>query len=140
MIPPQTLCVAGLGCRRHCSADDLLAVLQQALDCQGLPLSALVGLATGAHKQHEQGLQQLAADLKQPLYYCAPEQLAAQEARLTRRSSLSQQYSGSSGLAEASALALAEQLSAQPSRLLGPRHNNAQATCALAVIVPLEPQ
>lgn len=135
MAQTQLCYVAGLGCRRHCTEQTLLELLIHSLAAQQLPLSALSALATAEHKQHEPGLLQLAAHLNLPLYALPAAQLARYESRLTQQSALSQQTSGSSGVAQASAIALAEQLSGQSAKLLGPRHNNAQATCALAVAV-----
>jgi cobalt-precorrin 5A hydrolase len=129
----KRLYVAGIGCRRDCSLQQLLELLQSALHYQNLQISDLSALASSSHKQHEPALHQLAAELKLPLLFACAEQLSAYDERLSHHSKLSLQVTGSAGVAQASALALAEQLSESHAELLGERLNNASATCAIAV-------
>jgi len=116
----------------------LLDLLQHALDQHQLKISDLSALASSGHKQDEPGLLQLAAHLRLPLLFASAEQLSPYTERLTQRSPLSLRITGSAGVAQASALALAEQLSAGRAELLGERLNNANATCAIAVATTLE--
>ena len=60
------------------------------------------------------------------------EQLAAYEGRLSHKSAVAFAHTGCYGIAESAALALAEQLSPGPARLLITRKKTAQATFALA--------
>ena len=124
--------MAGLGCRRGCTLSLLRELLQQTLTSHGLALSALAALASSQPKQAEPALRQLADELQIPLYWLSSSQLQPYDARLSRHSPLSRQLTGSAGVAEASALAQADTLSAGHARLLGPRQHNASATCAIA--------
>lgn len=125
--------VIGLGCRRDTALTPLLDLVRYSLKHYDLPIEIISALATSCHKQQEPALVQLAQQLQLPLYGLTAEQLIPYEDQLSHRSALSQRITGSSGVAEASALALAEHLSGQRAQLLGPRHHNAQATCAWAV-------
>lgn len=116
----------------------LLDVLQQALRNQHLNISDLSALASSSHKQHEPALQQLAEQLQLPLLFASAQQLSAYAERINHHSPLSLQITGSAGVAQASALALAEQLNAGHAELLGERFNNASATCAIAVTAARE--
>ncbi len=116
----------------------LLKLLQQALRNHHLNISNLSALASSSHKQDEPGLQQLAAHLQLPLLFAPAEQLSLYSSRLTQHSSLSLRITGSAGVAQASALAVTERLSAGRAELLGERLNNASATCAIAAATPLE--
>ncbi len=131
--PPTTsLLVAGLGCRKGCSAEELERLLLQALALHGLSVSALDWLASSAHKTNEPGLLQLAERLQLPIRWLPASQLADQDAALSAHSALSRQVSGSAGVAEASALAQAAAASGQPARLLCSKLRSDNATCALA--------
>lgn len=116
----------------------LFDLLQQALDQHQLKITDLSALASSNHKQDEPGLQQLAMHLQLPLVFASAELLGLYTERLTLHSPLSLRITGSAGVAQASALALAEQLSARRAELIGERLNNANATCAIAVTTILE--
>lgn len=116
----------------------LLELLEQTLGAQHLSLSHLSALASSAHKQHEAGLLQLAVYLRLPLLLLPAALLSGYNSRLSQHSSLSLQLTGSAGVAQASALAGAEQLVRAPAKLLGERCNSASATCAIAQITPPE--
>ncbi|MBX9914892.1 MAG: cobalamin biosynthesis protein [Pseudomonadaceae bacterium] len=116
----------------------LLEMLEQALSEQQLSISQLSALASSAHKQHETGLLQLAIHLQVPLYLVPSQQLARYNERLSQHSSLSLQITGSAGVAQASALAVAERSPQGTARLLGERCNNANATCAIAHLIQAE--
>ncbi|MFZ3182632.1 MAG: cobalamin biosynthesis protein [Pseudomonas sp.] len=134
----KPLYIAGLGCRRGCSMQQLLELLLQALDQHHLNISDLSALASSSHKQGESGLQQLAMHLQLPLLFASAEQLSAYAERLTQHSPLSLRITGSAGVAQASALALAERLSTRRAELIGERLNSANATCAIAAAANLE--
>lgn len=124
--------VAGLGCRRGCSREELLHLLEQALALHGLQPDDLLGLASSEHKREEPGLCLLAEQLNLPLVWLSTSQLDAYQSRLRQPSALSLQVTGSAGVAEASALALAERLSGGRAELLCDKIRSASATCALA--------
>ncbi|ASL28802.1 cobalamin biosynthesis protein [Azotobacter chroococcum] len=124
--------IAGLGCRRGCPLESLLALLHAALDEAGLRPGDLAGLASSVHKRDEPGLLRLADHLRLPLAFLSAERLSAYHDRLTRKSPLALSITGSSGVAEASAMAQAEILGAGPARLLLPKRTNTVASLALA--------
>lgn len=132
----RTTLVAGLGCRRDCSLDELLALLDSTLKAHGSSTAELAALASSAHKADEPGLQQLAAHLNLPIHFLPAEVLTGYHGRLTETSIKALQVTGAPGVAEASALALAEQLSGQPARLWITKRKSAVATLAVACIQP----
>lgn len=133
--------VAGLGCRRGCSIDELRELLRDTLVEAGLDESDLTALASATLKADEEGLTALAAALDLPLALFTPQQLAACESRLDRTSETVRTAIGAASVAEAAALLQAEaQAEAQagaPARLLVGKRRSDQATCALAFI-PVE--
>jgi len=133
------LYIAGLGCRKGCSAEELLALLQAALVQSKLVFAELAGLATSEHKQAEAGLLRLSEQTGLTLALLSAAELDRYDARLEQRSTLSLSITGSAGVAESSALAQAERLSGQPARLLCPKIRSANATCAIAVS-PIAPE
>ncbi len=122
--------VAGLGCRRGCSQDELLDQLIHSLARHELTVDNLAGLASIAHKRNEAGLHGLAEHLALELVFFAPEQLSTYQA-MTTGSALTQAATGSPAVAEPCALALAARLGTSPC-LLGEKTRSASATCALA--------
>ncbi|XXF08778.1 cobalamin biosynthesis protein [Pseudomonas sp. D1-3] len=128
----RPILVAGLGCRRECSRDELLALLDSTLAEQGSSTAELTALASSAHKAAEPGLQLLAAHLNLPIHFLPAEVLAGYHGRLTETSAKALQVTGMPGIAEASALALAEQLSGRPARLWITKRKSAAATLAVA--------
>ncbi|WP_119142067.1 cobalamin biosynthesis protein [Pseudomonas reidholzensis] len=122
---------AGFGCRRGCPADTLEALLRQALDTLGLPLSAIAGIASIELKADEAGLHELADRLARPLQLFSPAQLQPFEPLLSHRSATAFAHSGCWGVAESTALALAYQAQGTALLLL-PRLTLGPATLALA--------
>jgi cobalt-precorrin 5A hydrolase len=108
---------AGIGCRKNCSAAEIVALVQQA----GHPDR----LAAPDFKQHEPGLHQAAAALGLPLHFVSDADLAAAQPHCLTRSDAAERATGHASIAEAAALA-------GGGTLLGPRIANANATCALA--------
>lgn len=125
--------VAGLGCRRGCSVEDLLSLLLHSLQAHGLNVDNLAGLASIAHKRDEPALQALAKQLGLQLSCFSPEELLPYQLGV-QGSPITLAATGSPTVAEPCALALAERLGGQPARLLGGKTRNASATCALASI------
>lgn len=122
--------VAGLGCRRGCSQDELLDLLIHSLARHELTVDNLAGLASIAQKRDETGLHGLAENLALELVFFAPEQLNTYQA-MAIGNSLTLAATGSPAVAEPCALALAARMGASPC-LLGEKNRSASATCALA--------
>lgn len=125
--------VAGLGCRKDCGADELLALLRACLREAGLDEGLLKALASSEAKALEGGLRELARQLRLPLELLPAERLTPYEHRLSSTSALALRTVGSASVAEAAALALAEALAEGPARLAVTKRRSANATCALAV-------
>lgn len=137
--PANPTLVIGLGCQRGCPAELLLQLIEQSLAAHGFSLEAVSALASIDQKNAEPGLLALAEQLGLPLVFFSAAELAGFEAQLTHRSSVAFAHTGCYGVAESSALALAQRLgldlSSTSSELLIPRQKNPQATFALAVSV-----
>ena len=124
--------VVGLGCQRGCELQALLDLLDAALTEGGIERHRITALASIDRKQDEPGLLALAQILNLPLQCFSAAQLAVYEGRLSHRSAVAFAHTGCYGIAESAALALAEQLSGAPARLLILRKKSARATLALA--------
>lgn len=107
-------------------------MLDATLQQLALPLTALDGLASSAHKRDEAGLLQLAAELDLPLRFYAAEQLGCYEPQLEERSALVRERTGAASVAEASALAGATALTGRTAILICPKRRSAAATLAIA--------
>lgn len=105
--PPMPALYAGFGCRRGCPVAVLERLLHEVLERHGLSATALRGIASVAGKADEPGLQQLAARHALPLVVFDLEQLQAFEPQLSHRSAVAYAHSGCWGVAESTALALA---------------------------------
>lgn len=132
----QPLLVAGVGCNRGCPVEPLLALLDQTLARHGLRRGDLRALASIELKQDEPGLQQLAATLGVPITFYPGMLLNEYTDRLSRKSMIVFRETGCYGVAEAAALACAEQLVSHDFRaeLIIPKQKNADATLAVARI------
>lgn len=127
----QPALYAGFGCRRGCPLEVLDTVLRQVLNQQGLPLSALRGIASIALKTDEPGLQQLAKLHDLPLVAFEPSRLQTFEPMLSHRSAVAYAHTGCWGVAESAALAMAYHAHGTAT-LLVPRQSLGAATLALA--------
>lgn len=99
---------AGFGCRSGCPVETLDTLLRQTLSEHQLPLSALRGIASIDTKAHEPGLLQLAERLGLPLTVFTAQHLLPLTPRLSHRSDITFRHTGCWGVAESSALALAQ--------------------------------
>lgn len=124
--------VAGFGCRRGCSVEELGALLDQTLHANSLDRGQLVGIASLDRKADEPGLVRLAAQLRVPFYTFSATELLVHDPLLSHRSDTSFAHTGCYGVAESTALALAEELGASSPRLLVNRQLAPGATLALA--------
>ena len=134
-MPPAThtaCAIIGLGCRRGCTCEDLLALVEQSLDKAGLTLSAVQGIASIDLKREEPGLIELCRRLKLPFNVFSADQLAPYAPQLSQRSKVAFEQTGCWGVAESAALALAEQLGGAGATLLVTRQASSVATFALA--------
>ncbi|WP_397453502.1 cobalamin biosynthesis protein [Pseudomonas sp. NA-150] len=132
--PPlkQPTRVVGIGCQRGCCVDELRQLIEQGLHAHGLHIGALTALASINQKSTEPGLLALAAQLQLPLVFFSATELAVFETRLSHRSDIAFAHTGCYGVAESTALALAQQLSGAVGDLLITRQKSRRATFALA--------
>lgn len=137
-MPSTPLHIAGLGCRRGCSAAELRELLHATLTAHDLHWADLAGLASIDHKRDEPGLLALANELQLPLTLLSAEQLAPWQQRLSQPSDIALRTTGSAGVAEACALAQAES-DGQRAELLAHKQRSANATVALARILEERP-
>ncbi|MBV6826962.1 cobalamin biosynthesis protein [Pseudomonas sp. PD9R] len=126
--------VVGLGCQRGCPVSTLRALLDQALQAHKIDIYQIKALASIDLKRDEPALIELAEQLSLPLMFFSSEQLASYEPVLSHHSQIAFERTGCYGVAESTALALAEQLANAPAKLLIPRQKYAQATLALACV------
>jgi cobalt-precorrin 5A hydrolase len=121
--------IAGVGCRKGASADDIGAVIGAALARAGFATQALDLIAAPELKRGEQGIAAAAAALGVPLVLIPKTDLAAAGARAETRSERVLALTGIPSVAEAVALAGG----GPTARLILPRIAVGSATCALAV-------
>lgn len=117
----------GLGCRKSCPAEAIVAIVRRALaDCPDV--AGERRLFCLADKSSEPGLATAAEILGFDLVFLPREALAAETPRLLTRSAVVRSRYGLDSVAEASALAGA----GPGARLSGPRLAADGATCAIA--------
>lgn len=121
--------VAGIGCRKGCTAADILAAIDAALNAHARDRDQLAALASGWMKQDEPSLLDAAHRLGLPLQFVAQGDLEQAAERTHSRSARVDEMFGLPSLAETAALAAA----GPGAKLLGPRVATAMATCALAM-------
>ncbi|WP_245430953.1 cobalamin biosynthesis protein [Rhodoplanes roseus] len=121
--------VAGLGCRRDASADEILVAMRRAVDAAGVTLAGIDAVATADFKAGEAGVRSAAQTLGVPLVVCPRADLDRVGDRTITRSEMVAAAVGLPSVAEAAALVAA----GRNARLLGPRVATATATCALAI-------
>lgn len=119
--------VAGIGCRKGASADDIGTVIARALDRAGFPADGLDLIATSAAKGGEPGIAAAAAALGVPLVLVPQSDLEAAGVRTQTRSERVIALAGVPSVAEAAALAAG----GPKARLILPRVAVGPATCAL---------
>lgn len=122
----------GLGCRKGCPAEAVLAVVRDACARLDLTHGRLFSIEA---KRHETGLHEAAAELGLPLVFLPESGLAVAAEHVSHRSPRVAAAMGVPSVAEAAALAGA----GAGSRLLIPRRAHAAATCAVAVAAGDEP-
>ena len=121
--------VAGVGCRRDTSAEEVERVVRLALGMFRLAPERLDALATESDKALEAGLVEAARLLSVKLVACTVSDLDRVAGRVLTPSLLVLATKGVPSIAEASALVVA----GQNGRLLGTRVATERATCAIAI-------
>jgi len=121
--------VAGVGCRREASADEIEQVVRMALGIFQLPAERLDAIATESAKASEPAFPEAARRLSVKLMACTIDDLDRVAGRVLSPSKLVLETKGVPSIAEAAALVVA----GRNGRLLGTRVATAQATCAIAI-------
>ncbi len=117
--------IAGIGCRRNCSTEDVLFVVARASTKTGMLVNIL---AAPTFKSDEAGLHEAARQLGIPLVLIDAAALLAAQEHCVTSSPRAQQVIGVASVAEGCALAAA----GAGGRLLLARIASRTATCALA--------
>ncbi|WP_315923694.1 cobalamin biosynthesis protein [Mesorhizobium sp. SP-1A] len=120
--------VAGIGCRKNASVDDVLAAINAALKAHALSPTALSALATAKFKQDEAAIIAAGQRLQLPVLLADEAAMQVVSLRALTQSQFSLAVSGAPSVSETAALAGAGRLS----RLLGPRTVHGPVTCAIA--------
>ena len=117
MVGVQAVIVAGIGCRRDCPAEAIVALVEGA--------GGADVLAAPAWKSNEPGLLAAARLLNRPLRFVDDAALSAVQGQCPTRSAAVARITGHASVAEAAALS-------GGGALLQARTANAWATCAIA--------
>jgi cobalt-precorrin 5A hydrolase len=120
--------IAGLGCRKGSSVEELLSALDAACVEAQISRGSIAALATGEIKREEPGMLELAAKLGLTLHIVDDDALLQAEPRTRTVSRHSLAKTLSSSLSEAAALAVA----GETAEIIVPRLISQGATCALA--------
>lgn len=120
---------AGVGCRRGTSSENIESLVRAALAVYGVTPGQLDALATEQSKADEPGIVGAAHRLAVPLLVYKSADLKSVAAAILTSSARVQNLKGVPAIAEAAALLAA----GRHARLLGPRLNSANATCAVAI-------
>jgi len=124
--------VAGIGCRKGATAEEINAAIEAALEETGQARDALTSLATSDGKGSEPGLVDAAASAGLELILIKPAALEAAGSRTQSFSPRVKEMFGVPSVAEAAALAAA----GPDASLLAPRTIVGPVTCAIAGIAP----
>jgi cobalt-precorrin 5A hydrolase len=129
MASEEAMIVAGIGCGRETSAEDIVSLIVVALSNFGIAQENLVAIATETSKADERGIASAARSLSIPIVRCPVADLARVADRVLTRSLRVQEIKGVPSIAEASALVAA----GPNARLLGARVAANKVTCAIAI-------
>jgi cobalt-precorrin 5A hydrolase len=121
--------VAGVGCRREISADEIERVVRLALGMFQLPAERLDAIATESAKADDPAFPEAARRLSVRLMGCTVDDLDRVAGAVLTPSKLALETKGVPSIAEASALVGA----GRNAKLLGTRVASERATCAIAV-------
>ena len=128
MAGEETVIVAGVGCRRGTSADEIEHVVRLALGMHQLPAERLQVIATESKKATEPAFPEVARRLSVQLVACAATDLGRVVGQILTPSKFALEAKGLPSIAEASAIVVA----GRNARLLGARIATERATCAIA--------
>jgi len=117
------LLLAGVGCERGTSAEEVISLIDRALAVAGLAPQALAALATVELKADEPALHAAAVHFGVPLRLFSVAQLDAERGRLQMPSPIVEAEIGTPSVAEAAALKAGD--------LAVPKQKSARATCAI---------
>lgn len=117
--------IAGIGCRRDCSIDDILSAVDRAYAATGRQAHVL---SAPVFKSDKPELHEAARRLGLPLVLVDTTALSAAQKRCMTHSHRAKQAVGIASVAEGCALAV----TGASGRLLLPRITSGAATCALA--------
>ena len=121
--------VAGIGCGRETSSDDIVSLIFVALSNFGIAQENLTAIATETSKADERAIASAARLLSIPILRCPVADLGRVADRVLTRSLRVQEIKGVPSIAEASALVAA----GPNARLLGARVAANKVTCAIAI-------
>jgi cobalt-precorrin 5A hydrolase len=134
MAHRKAVIAAGLGCRRACTQQDVLAALAAALEHAGRTIDEVAALYAPEARRDAPALRAAALELGKPLEFVGHDQLTQQAERALTRSERVNALLGLPSIAETAALAGAARTGADAAvHLLGPRQIAGAATCALAI-------
>jgi cobalt-precorrin 5A hydrolase len=121
----MSVVVAGVGCRRDCASEDIVAIVERAEHEAGRRATLL---AAPSRKSEESGLHDAAARLGRPLRFVDDAAMAAAQRDCVTFSETVRRHAGVASVAEAAALAAA----GEGAVLVLPRITTASVTCAMA--------
>lgn len=128
MAVGEAMIVAGIGCRRGATPEEIGAALDTALERADRPLAKIELLATSTRKREEQGIAETAASRGLRLVFVEQADLEIASARGATWSRRVLALAGVPSVAEAAALAAG----GPKARLILPRIVVGPVTCALA--------
>jgi cobalt-precorrin 5A hydrolase len=121
--------IAGIGCGRETSAEDIVSLISMALANFGIAPENLTAIATETSKADQHGIAGAARSLSLPIVRCPVADLGRVAGQVLTRSLRVQEIKGVPSIAEASALFAA----GSNARLLGARVAANRITCAIAI-------
>lgn len=127
----------GMGCERGCSAEHLVALLNDCLNKAGLVLDDVASINSIALKADEAGLIELAAQVNKPFQTWSVAELGQFDDLLSVKSDYILKTVGVYGVAEPAALMAAKDKFAQKPALVLNKQKTRRATCAIANTTPL---
>jgi cobalt-precorrin 5A hydrolase len=129
MASEEAMIVAGIGCGREASSDDIVSLIAVALSNFGIAREKLTAIATETSKADQRGIAGAARSLSLPIVRCPLADLGRVADQVLTRSLRVQEIKGVPSIAEASALVAA----GSNARLLGARLAANKVTCAIAI-------
>jgi cobalt-precorrin 5A hydrolase len=129
MASEEAMIIAGIGCGRETSSEDIVSLIFVALSSFGIALENLTAIATETSKADECGIAGAARSLSVPVLRCLVADLGRVAEQVLTRSLRVQEIKGVPSIAEASALVAA----GPNARLLGARVAANKVTCAIAI-------